>query len=257
MSKIVVYTWPQADVAAVSALQTTAGAGTLLLNGTLAKPIYNGLYIPFFDQYRTVSLTSLNNLSGVNVTITGTLQGAVVTSTIVGPNDDTVYTSQLYDSVTAVTVNGAVTAMSVGSGSTGQTAWFTYDRFAPYAALTCACVATSTINYSLQVTLDSVFTNPTPHVFTPVTTLTAATGSILAQVTPIPISYANVIVNSSSGTGSCRGYVCKPRSDIMSKAKWIQGAIKHPGALHKELHVPQGQRFLQRKWNKQCILVTL
>ena len=25
--------------------------------------------------------------------------------------------------------------------------------------------------------------------------------------------------------------------------KWIQGAIKHPGALHKELGVPMGQKI--------------
>jgi hypothetical protein len=25
--------------------------------------------------------------------------------------------------------------------------------------------------------------------------------------------------------------------------KWIQGAIKHPGALHRELGVPQGQKI--------------
>ena len=25
--------------------------------------------------------------------------------------------------------------------------------------------------------------------------------------------------------------------------KWIQGAIKHPGALHKSLGVPQGQKI--------------
>ncbi len=25
--------------------------------------------------------------------------------------------------------------------------------------------------------------------------------------------------------------------------KWIQSAIKHPGALHKELGVPQGQKI--------------
>jgi hypothetical protein len=25
--------------------------------------------------------------------------------------------------------------------------------------------------------------------------------------------------------------------------KWIQGAIKHPGALHRQLHVPQGQKI--------------
>lgn len=26
-------------------------------------------------------------------------------------------------------------------------------------------------------------------------------------------------------------------------ANWISGAIKHPGALHKSLHVPQGKRI--------------
>jgi hypothetical protein len=29
----------------------------------------------------------------------------------------------------------------------------------------------------------------------------------------------------------------------MAKEKWIQGAIKHPGALHKALGVPQGQKI--------------
>lgn len=29
--------------------------------------------------------------------------------------------------------------------------------------------------------------------------------------------------------------------------KWIQGAIKHPGALHKELGVPQGQKIPAKK----------
>ena len=28
---------------------------------------------------------------------------------------------------------------------------------------------------------------------------------------------------------------------------WIQGAIKHPGALHKELGVPQGQKIPAKK----------
>lgn len=30
-------------------------------------------------------------------------------------------------------------------------------------------------------------------------------------------------------------------------AHFIQGAIKHPGALHTELHVPQGQKIPQAK----------
>ncbi len=32
--------------------------------------------------------------------------------------------------------------------------------------------------------------------------------------------------------------------------KWIQGAIKHPGALHKELGVKQGQKIPEKKLDK-------
>jgi hypothetical protein len=32
--------------------------------------------------------------------------------------------------------------------------------------------------------------------------------------------------------------------------KWIAGAIKHPGALHKQLGVPQGQKIPQKKLQK-------
>jgi len=30
---------------------------------------------------------------------------------------------------------------------------------------------------------------------------------------------------------------------MAQKKKWIQGAIKHPGALHKQLGVPAGQKI--------------
>lgn len=32
--------------------------------------------------------------------------------------------------------------------------------------------------------------------------------------------------------------------------KWIQGAIKHPGALHKELGVPMGKKIPEGKLAK-------
>lgn len=31
---------------------------------------------------------------------------------------------------------------------------------------------------------------------------------------------------------------------------WIQGAIKHPGALHRQLHVPEGQKIPAKKLEK-------
>jgi len=33
----------------------------------------------------------------------------------------------------------------------------------------------------------------------------------------------------------------------MAKPKWIKGAIKHPGALHKDLGVPQGESIPKGK----------
>lgn len=34
------------------------------------------------------------------------------------------------------------------------------------------------------------------------------------------------------------------------KGNWIAGAIKHPGALHEELHVPKGKKIPAKKLNK-------
>ncbi|MGH9439962.1 MAG: hypothetical protein ACRD22_19300 [Terriglobia bacterium] len=36
----------------------------------------------------------------------------------------------------------------------------------------------------------------------------------------------------------------------MSKKHWIKSSIKHPGALHRELHVPVGQKIPQSKIDK-------
>lgn len=36
----------------------------------------------------------------------------------------------------------------------------------------------------------------------------------------------------------------------MAKKNWIAGVIKHPGALHEELHVPKGKKIPQAKLEK-------
>lgn len=36
----------------------------------------------------------------------------------------------------------------------------------------------------------------------------------------------------------------------MAKEKWIAGAIKHPGALHKSLHVKKGEKIPEAKLKK-------
>lgn len=37
---------------------------------------------------------------------------------------------------------------------------------------------------------------------------------------------------------------------MTEKKKWISKAIKHPGALHKELHVPEGMKIPEKKLKK-------
>jgi hypothetical protein len=36
----------------------------------------------------------------------------------------------------------------------------------------------------------------------------------------------------------------------MGKKHWIQGAIEHPGSLHKELKVPVGEKIPEKKLEK-------
>jgi len=37
---------------------------------------------------------------------------------------------------------------------------------------------------------------------------------------------------------------------MAEKKQWIKGAIKHPGALHKELGVPKGEKIPAKKLAK-------
>jgi hypothetical protein len=35
--------------------------------------------------------------------------------------------------------------------------------------------------------------------------------------------------------------------ELLEKKNWIAGAIKHPGALHRQLNVPEGERIPKEK----------
>ena len=39
-------------------------------------------------------------------------------------------------------------------------------------------------------------------------------------------------------------------AEAKPKKKWIKSAIKHPGALHRELNVPEGQKIPEAKIEK-------
>lgn len=145
----------------VCLLQTTVGAGALLLNGSTAGTLCSAK--PWM-AYR-LDLTSTGNISGVNFTITGTgTNGEAVTETIAGPNNNTVTTTSYFSKVTSITVDGAV-GTNTRIGSTGQfrSADIPLDLYIP--GWTVDVHVTGTINYSVQkmferVTQPSITGNP-------------------------------------------------------------------------------------------------
>ena len=194
-----IYNWPAANTTLVAPLQTLAGAGNLALN-------FNGLTPNAFDFQglnRAVSLTSTNNLGGVHFVVTGTLNGLPVSENRVGPNNNTVATTQLFSTVTSIRALAAAAAVSAGSGFLGNTGLFFFDPHCNVCDLSCAVVVTNGtggITYSFAVTLDDP-TLVTPTYFTPITAMTGATTTLLGNLTQ-PVKYCTIQVTVATGTAS-------------------------------------------------------
>lgn len=103
----------------LAALQTTAGAGNLVLTAGagVTAVVVNGQTRLQFDVPRAVSLTSGGNISGVNFTISGfDVYGQAMSQVIAGPNANTVTTAKAFYQITSIAVSAAVgTNTSAGS----------------------------------------------------------------------------------------------------------------------------------------------
>lgn len=196
-----VITWPVQSTTSIAALQTLGAAGKVTLNGSLVLPGANIPPIVFPGYTRSITITSLNNLSGVNFTINGVLNNAPLSEILVGPDHDTVTSANIYDAITSITTSAAAAAFSVGTGENGRTRWinFDYDMLVPNYSVSVAY--TATVSYTLNVTLDDPNVVAVPTVFTPVSAMTAASSSQFASLTN-PINYMNITINSSDATGA-------------------------------------------------------
>lgn len=134
----------------VSASQTAAGPGNLLINGTLAA---GG--IATLDAARNVLITSVGNDSGITFGLTGTnWAGDAVSETVTGPNATTATSLLDYKTITQVSVsNATANAVTVGTTGTADSPWIRLD---PWAGSSSAiqCVLSGSANYSVQQSLD-------------------------------------------------------------------------------------------------------
>lgn len=144
MSRSLSYIFPAGNTTDVCLLQSLGGAGNLTINGNLAN-LVNG-QVSFIQKgySRQISLTSANDLSARQFTITGMQNGVTITENITGPTAGaTVYSTQVYDVISSISVNGAINAVSAGTG---------YIGFFPLIAIN---LEKPIISYSLTIAPDA------------------------------------------------------------------------------------------------------
>jgi hypothetical protein len=199
MANPMIYNWPTPTTQAISQTQTLGSAGNLMINGSLA----GGGQVIFMGFARTVSLTSTSNLSAVNFTITGTINGITITDVIAGPNNNTIESDLIFDTVLSIATSAAAANVSAGIGTTGRTQWFHHfhNNISPDFSVQVSLI--SLINYSFVTTLTDVKFNLTANIplFTPIPAMTTATINQLGSYT-VPSRSSAIQVNTSNSTGS-------------------------------------------------------
>lgn len=217
MARVNKFRWDAANETLVANEQTTVAAGSLDLNLNLSTG-----NVSFGDVSRTVSLTSPANNALVNFTVTGTYNNKPRSETLLGPNVTTVYTDQVFDTVTSITFDDAIDSVSAGSGINGRTHWFAFNynsSVCSFAAQVSVDVGT-TLSYTFVSTLCDAFDTadiaaglltegiviPNPdnvNAFTLV--MNEAAVSELAFVT-YPFRYACIAVNDTTTDGAFTAY---------------------------------------------------
>lgn len=202
MSYPQVYNWPAPDTEAICLLQSDIIDGeNFIINGHLLINNIQPGNIIFPGISRTISITSTDDCSNINYTINGTLNGSFVTQTIAGPNNETIESTQLFDTITSISGKGGpftrLRFQSIGSGTSGNTHWFSHDYNKAYPSLSLQGVITGTMTYTWNATLDNP-NNIIPTLFQPISALDGATTNELQSIAGTPLSFSNVSITSGS-----------------------------------------------------------
>jgi hypothetical protein len=161
---------------------------------------------PMRGMARTVSLTSDQDLSGIEITCEGTLNGVRVSETLQGPNNNTLETTQLFDRVSRISVSDAVQNLSAGTGTKGRTGWvlFDYQRSFPSLAVQVNLLK-GTATYSLVGTLTDVASKTDGEIpLFPIgdPAMTDQTETALTRVVLTPLRYVCVTLKESDEDAS-------------------------------------------------------
>ena len=178
------------------------GVQSLNLNGALVS---GG--IAYLGSTRRVLITSDGNDSTRTFVITGTNgTGDTISESLTGPNVASVYSVLDYFTVTSITISAnAVGNLIVGTNGIGGSRWVRMDDFAP-SNISIQCNVTSTVNYTVQATLDDPNDPFDPTAPADMVWINSSDAAVVAAnssqqsnflFTP---RYARVLINSGTGT---------------------------------------------------------
>jgi hypothetical protein len=201
-----------ADANGVATAQTPADGVDLTIDGVLATL---GVATPVYPTY--VTLGSSDDMSGTTFTVIGTSVepdssgSRVQREDIVGPNNGTVTTTQIFASITAIEVSTAVVyttetvEVGVAAVGIGDGPWWPLDIYTPNQATTISCniLDSGSATYSVEYTNEDPFDTSITQlaVAHPVAALTSASTDQTAFTTTLMRA---VRVNVASGSGQLR-----------------------------------------------------
>lgn len=162
MSRYIKYTFGPAVSNAVCQVQNVAPGTPMLLNGSLSNSINSEVSFIANGYCRAVSLTSGNDLSGVQFTVKGTQNNKKISETITGPNATTVYGVEIFDVITSITVDANANQVGVGSGLNGFFNLLAIDLEERTMGLDYAITIVNSQNtrdYTVYEMLDDIYSN--------------------------------------------------------------------------------------------------
>lgn len=191
----------------VVAYGITAGTYIVTPAQTVSSSTIYGNQVVTLDVARQILITTTADESAKTVVITGTdWAGTPITESFLAPNNSTRATTQSFKTVTQATISATAAAgLTLGTNGVGASPWVRMDGFAS-PQITVQAVASGTVNYTIQQTMDDP--NGIVNAVSPgnVTwnssgdsAAVGATGTVMSNFAYAP-TFARVLMNSGNGT---------------------------------------------------------
>jgi hypothetical protein len=209
MTRLVEYSFaPTAlDADGVCASQTLGAAGDLTINGALASA-----GVATLGEQAKITLASAANYSAVTFTVYGTSRnGNSLSESMAGPNNNTVTTTNSFNTVTRIASSAALaTAITAGNSNALETAWVALDPSLPLKGIAVELSATVSLTYEVQYAAERL-ANESGVAAVESTVLAVADGTLTAKTATATLAAVYPwlgirlkITSYASGSGTLR-----------------------------------------------------